>query len=357
MSNCPKCGAEVKEQDNFCSSCGFKLPDASPSEKFLEFRGNKAPVNKTDEEKQESGELSVSYVESPTDYDFEQAGKNSEEQTQAAERENLAQDALRNQQLTKLQYQEDEDIVVRLEQLKQEQRHQNQTIASLQSELQELSQNQKNNSASLEAERGEISQINNQISELKQEFQQQLENGLKPIKQLFSLLGGWVQNYPEYLPSTTTVIPPGKQQTPTKPATIAETEEEGKLPLSQEEQLLKDYKDPEKRAILSKNAITVSATEESIDNSRLGVGQPVLKPKRRGNYWILKQGTSQYLVPSDTIKFNEYSNETLEKLFECQSANSEGYKDKFELLKPAKVSSIEEEKWQLSEPGKLEFID
>ncbi|GGA57910.1 zinc ribbon domain-containing protein [Okeania sp. KiyG1] len=357
MSDCPKCGAKVEEQDNFCSSCGFKLRDTSLGEKLSEFGGYKAPANKTDEEKQESEELSVTDVESSSNYDFEQAGKNSEEQTQAAEvdRENLVQDALPNQQLTKLQYQE--DIVVRVEQLEQAQQQQNQTIASLQYELQALAQKQKDNTVSLEAEREEINQINNQILELKEELQRQLEKELKPIKELFSLLGGWIQNYPEYLPSTTTVIPPGKQQTPTKLATIVETEEEGKLPLSEEEQLLKDYKDPEKRDILSKNAITVSATEESIDNSRLGVGQPVLKPKRRGNYWILKQGTSQYLVPSDTIKFNEYSNETLEKLFECQSANSEGYKDNFELLKPAKVSSIGEEKWQLSERGKLEFID
>ncbi|GGA57884.1 hypothetical protein [Okeania sp. KiyG1] len=125
--------------------------------------------------------------------------------------------------------------------------------------------------------------------------------------------------------------------------------------ISEEEQLLKDYKDPGKRAIFSKNTITVSATEESIDNSRWGVGQPVFKPKRRGNYWILKQGNSQYLVPSDTMKINEYSIEVMEKLFECKGINSEEYNDKFELLKPAKVSSVGEEKWQLSEPGKLIF--
>ncbi|NEP80812.1 MAG: hypothetical protein F6K39_23160, partial [Okeania sp. SIO3B3] len=125
--------------------------------------------------------------------------------------------------------------------------------------------------------------------------------------------------------------------------------------ISEEEQLLKDYNDPEKSVILSKNAITVSVTEESIDNSRLGVGKPIMRPKRRGNYWILKQGNSEYLVPSDTIIINEYSIEIMEKLFECQGINSEGYQDKFELLKPAKVSSIGEEKWQLSEPGKLIF--
>ena len=126
--------------------------------------------------------------------------------------------------------------------------------------------------------------------------------------------------------------------------------------LSEEEQLLKDYKDKEKRINLSKNAIRVSPTIESLDNSRLGIGKSVLEKQRRGNYWILKQGGSQYLVPSDTININEYNIDTLKNLFECQGGNREGSKGKFELLKPAKVSSIGEEKWQLSELGKLKFI-
>ena len=359
MSNCPQCNAEVKEQDNFCSICGFKLRDTSLEEKFSEFGGYKVPGNKANEEKQESEERTVTYVESPTNYDIEQGGKNLEKQTQAAEvdSENLVQDTLPSQQLTKLEYQEDENIVVRVEQLEHALQQQKQTIALVQSELQALAKKQKENAASLEAEREEINQINNQISELKDGLQRQLEKELKPIKQLFSLLVGWVQNNLEYLPSTTTVIPPGKQQTPTEPATIAGEEEEGenRFFLSEEERLLEDYK--ENRAALSQNAIAVSATEEGVDNSRLGVGQLVLGLKRRGNYWILKRGTSQYLVPSDTMKINEYSIETLEKLFECEGVNSGEYKDKFELLKPAKVSSIGEEKWQLSELGKLEFID
>ena len=192
-----------------------------------------------------------------------------------------------------------------------------------------------------------------------------MKDELRPIKELIGLFGEWFKNNPEYLPLTTTIDrltttidPQVKLQTSTELNTTIEGEEEGKyqLPLSEEEQLLKYYNDQEKRAILSQNATTVSATIESIDNSRLGVGKPVLEKQRRGSYWILKQGSSQYLVPSDTININEYSMDTLKKLFECQGVNSEGSKGKFELLKPAKVSSIGEEKWQLSEPGKLEFI-
>ncbi|MDE5122703.1 MAG: hypothetical protein O4965_22685, partial [Trichodesmium sp. St19_bin1] len=238
-------------------------------------------------------------------------------------------------------------------------------LTPFQSQLQELTQKQNNNIAFLEAEREEINQINNEISKIKEELQQQLKDELRPIKELIGLFGEWFKNNPEYLPLTTTIDrltttidPQVKLQTSTELNTTREVEEEGKyqLPLSEEEQLLKDYKDEKKRVILSQNAITVSAAIESIDNSRLGVGKPVLEKQRRGSYWILKQGSSQYLVPSDTIKINEYSIDTLKNLFECQGANSEGYKGKFELLKPAKVSSIGEEKWQLSEPGKLEFI-
>ena len=109
--------------------------------------------------------------------------------------------------------------------------------------------------------------------------------------------------------------------------------------------------------ILSKKAIMVSLTIESIDNIRLGFGKIVLKKARRGSYWILTQGSSQYLVPSDKIKIHAHNIDALKHLFECQGVNSEGYKGKFELLKPAKVSSIGEVMWQLEETGMLGFVD
>lgn len=240
-----------------------------------------------------------------------------------------------------------------------------QMLAPLKSKLQELTQQQENNTASLE---GKINEINNLMSELKEELQQQLEDELRPIKELIGLFREWLKNNPEYLSPVTNIGPQTKLQTSIEPTTKLQTsteatttregdeEEEDKSLLSEEEQLLKDYKDEKKRTVLSQNAISVSAATESIDNSRLGIGKSVLEKKRRGNYWILKQGGSQYLVPSDTININEYSIDTLKNLFECQGVNSEGSKGKFELLKPAKVSSIGEEKWQLSELGKLKFI-
>ena len=242
-----------------------------------------------------------------------------------------------------------------------------QMLAPLESKLQELTQQQKHNTASLEAERAEIDEINHQTSKLKEELQQQLENDLKPIKELIGLFREWLKNNPEYLSPVTNIGPQTKLQTSIEPTTNLQTsteatttregdeEEEDKSLLSEEEQLLKDYKDKEKRINLSKNAIIVSPTIESLDNSRLGVDKLVVleEKQRKGNYWILTQGSSQYLVPSDTIKINSHNSNTLEELFECEDVNNE---NKFELLKPAKVSSIGEKKWKLSKPGKLKFI-
>ena len=242
-----------------------------------------------------------------------------------------------------------------------------QMLAPLKSKLQELTQQQKLNTASLEAERAEIDEINHQISKLKEELQQQLKDDLKPIKELIGLFREWLKNNPEYLSPVTNIGPQTKLQTSIEPTTKLQTsteatttregdeEEEDKSLLSEEEQLSKDYKDKEKRINLSKNAIIVSPTIESLDNSRLGVDKLVVleEKQRKGNYWILTQGSSQYLVPSDTIKINSHNSNTLEELFECEDVNNE---NKFELLKPAKVSSIGEKKWKLSKPGKLKFI-
>ncbi|GGA57904.1 hypothetical protein [Okeania sp. KiyG1] len=107
--------------------------------------------------------------------------------------------------------------------------------------------------------------------------------------------------------------------------------------------------------LLSRNAIEVSETDQSIDQRRLGGGQGVILQKnRKGNYWILNEGGIDYMVPKNNIKINEYSSETVANLFECQ-----GYRPEysgFKLIKPAIVSSVSRgEVWQLEERGVLEF--
>ncbi|MCH2051227.1 MAG: hypothetical protein MK289_23095 [Trichodesmium sp. ALOHA_ZT_67] len=320
MSNCPQCQAEVNKGDNFCRNCGYALHDSLTGDKPQGFENIRETSAHAATWEHNIKEQLVQMLE-PFKSQLQELTQKQNNNTASLEAEREEINQINNE------------------------------ISKLQEELQELIQKQNNNTASLEAGREEINQINNEISKLQDE--------LRPIKKLISLFGEWFKNNPEYLPLSTTIDPQVKLQTSTELNTTREVEEEGKyqLPLSEEEQLLKDYKDEEKRTVLSQNAITVSAATESIDNSRLGIGKSVLEKQRRGSYWILKQGGSQYLVPSDTIKINEYSIDTLKNLFECQGVNSEGSKGKFELLKPAKVSSIGEEKWQLSEPGKLEFID
>ena len=354
MSNCPKCQAEVNKDDNFCRSCGHPLHDSLTGEKpqgFDNIRETSAHAPKLQYNIKEQLVQMLGPLLEPFQSQLQELIQKQNNNTASleAEREEINQI---NNEISKLK----EELQRQLEE---------EILTPFQSQLQELTQKQNNNIAFLEAEREKINQINNEISKIKEELQQQLKDELRPIKELIGLFGEWFKNNPEYLPLTTTIDPltttidpQVKLQTSTELNTTREVEEEGKyqLPLSEEEQLLKDYKDENKSTILSQNAITVSAATESIDNSRLGIGKSVLEKKRRGNYWILKQGSSQYLVPSDTININEYSIDTLKKLFECQGVNSEGSKGKFELLKPAKVSSIGEEKWQLSEPGKLEFI-
>ena len=107
--------------------------------------------------------------------------------------------------------------------------------------------------------------------------------------------------------------------------------------------------------LLSRNAIEVSETDQSIDQRRLGGGKgAILQKARRGNYWILNEGGIDYVVPKNNIKINEYNLNTVANLFECQGYRS-GYSG-FKLMKPARVSAISRgETWQVVERGVLQF--
>ena len=107
--------------------------------------------------------------------------------------------------------------------------------------------------------------------------------------------------------------------------------------------------------LLSRNAIEVWETDQSIDQRRLGGGQgAILQKTRRGMYWILNEGGIDYVVPKNNIKINEYSLERVTNLFECQGYRS-GYSG-FKLIKPARVSAISRgETWQVVERGVLQF--
>jgi hypothetical protein len=106
---------------------------------------------------------------------------------------------------------------------------------------------------------------------------------------------------------------------------------------------------------LSNEAIaTVAETQESLNQKRLGNNDTVtLENTSQKKYCIIEEDNDYYLIPHAKIKIDEYNIKTLESLFDCIHFTSEY--SSFQLVKPAKVSSLDSELWQLEEKGKLEF--
>ena len=103
-------------------------------------------------------------------------------------------------------------------------------------------------------------------------------------------------------------------------------------------------------------AIKVNTTEDSINYSRAGSNQQVvLVTGERNNYWIIQEGSYQYLVPKANLKINHFNYQTATILFECRGYEQSESKE-FELLQPAKViSGSTPEEWILQSTGVLEF--
>ena len=105
---------------------------------------------------------------------------------------------------------------------------------------------------------------------------------------------------------------------------------------------------------LSDQATTVSESEYTAEQRRLGRNvQPILESDSRGNYWIIVEGSMEYLVPKAKMKINEHNYLTISTFFNCSGYNPNSINN-FTLIKPAKVSSIGD-KWELIEVGELEF--
>ena len=109
----------------------------------------------------------------------------------------------------------------------------------------------------------------------------------------------------------------------------------------------------DKKSLSNEAKATVAATEASLNERRLGKSDILtLEHTTQKKYWIVQED-DYYLVPHAKIKIDEYNKTTLESLFECINFDSD-YTD-FYLIKPAKVSQLESELWQLEKKGKLEF--
>lgn len=102
--------------------------------------------------------------------------------------------------------------------------------------------------------------------------------------------------------------------------------------------------------------IEVSETESSKLQRMTGSQTPAVferNHRSRGEYWIIKQGNDEYLVPKNSIKINEHNYYTISTFFECLGYSAVS-QNNFTLVKPAKVSSNGEQ-WQLIEIGQLQF--
>ncbi|MBD2199435.1 MULTISPECIES: hypothetical protein [Calothrix] len=111
------------------------------------------------------------------------------------------------------------------------------------------------------------------------------------------------------------------------------------------------------RNSLSKYSTEVSETEESINQRRLGSHQAAILEKvskGKGSYWIINKEGLDYLVPKGSIKINEFNYKTVESLFDCQGYQPNISSD-FVLLKPAQVTSISQQMWQIVDYGVLRF--
>jgi hypothetical protein len=109
---------------------------------------------------------------------------------------------------------------------------------------------------------------------------------------------------------------------------------------------------------LSQSATTVSESEYTAEQRRLGRSvRSILESNNRGNYWILSEGSNEYLFPKRGIKINEHNYHTITAFFECMfKYHGSQATNKFKLIKPAKVVMIgSSQTWQVTERGIIEF--
>lgn len=107
---------------------------------------------------------------------------------------------------------------------------------------------------------------------------------------------------------------------------------------------------------LKQNAIEVSETKQSLQDRRAGYTKlPVMEESRNGNYWIIEENIYEYMVPNPKSQINPHNYKTTQAFFECEGYSSSGY-SRIQVIKPAKVQSISQGKWELKEKGYLKFI-
>lgn len=110
--------------------------------------------------------------------------------------------------------------------------------------------------------------------------------------------------------------------------------------------------------LLEQKAIKVSEAQDSINRRHTDSSQKIVLEKANNcNYWVIHDdaGINCWLLPKRKLRIEQFRYETTKALFECHGYQPEYYS--FKLIKPAKVVplSVDEQTWQLEEPGILEF--
>jgi hypothetical protein len=102
---------------------------------------------------------------------------------------------------------------------------------------------------------------------------------------------------------------------------------------------------------------TVSEESENIQKRWAGEQQEIiLAEDRQGNYWLIQENSTIYLIPSPKLKVNDMNMRTAGGLFDCENYTP-GYRT-MTVTKPAIVSahvSMSNQRWKLEQKGVLEF--
>lgn len=205
-------------------------------------------------------------------------------------------------------------------------------LESINSNIKNIEQNQEQlatkNQENFSRSQEEIEKISNRVGDLENNIRVNERANRKMVSNQSSYPSETSVSYPELSPQT-------------------------QNPISLEESnLAKRYN--RDRDAFSQQAINVTATEESLTKLRIGSSSRVIFEKnRRGNYSIIKENGTEYLVPSNNLRLNQHNYKAIEDFFDCKNLQLEG---NFELLKPARVSALPGgETWQLEERGILQF--
>jgi len=306
MFNCPVCDKEYNEGREICGVCSWPLDEDRQKilgwardiweERFsLKDKYNKG---KTKDEESLVNQIKIDFID-PLQAELTDLTKSLQEQLQFI---HLERDRTRKEQL--------ESINGDVHSIEQNQEQLDKKIQEKFSQAQE-----------------EIKIISNRVEDLEHNIRAN-ERANRKI----------VSNQPSYPSETTISIKPSPQT-------------QNSISL-EESNLARKYN--HNRESFSQQAINVTATEESLSKLEIGISSRVIFEKnRRGNYSIIKENGTEYLVPSNNLRLNQHNYKTIEDFFDCNNLQLEG---NFELLKPARVSALPGgETWQFEERGILQF--